>query len=209
MKQCPQCERTYADETISFCLADGQLLSPSYDSAATLPLTPTRATDGAATLILPVGPSPERARKIMRRNLIAGAVTVPIGFIGSLIAFSTQPNGDKPPLAVLIATAAVAGLVYAYFVWSAFWGYPKVWRWWRDFARKVFKFVSSRVEFKGVVLVLAIIVGLCLLGPALAAAFLYFYSLIWFGLAYSIFGGGIYQFLKTWKIAKSDVVSES
>jgi hypothetical protein len=208
MKQCPQCARTYADETISFCLADGQLLSPSYDSAATLPLTPARATDGAATLILPVALTPERAQKIIRRNWIAGAVTVPIGFIGSLIAFSTQPNGDKPPLAVLVGIAAVAGLVYAYLVWSAFWGFPKVWRWWRNFARKIFKFVTSR-EFQGAVLVLAIILGLCLLGPALAAAFLYFYSLFWFGLAYSIFGGGIYQFLKARKIAKSDVVSES
>jgi hypothetical protein len=31
MKRCPSCNRTYSDETISFCLADGALLSPSYD----------------------------------------------------------------------------------------------------------------------------------------------------------------------------------
>lgn len=36
MKQCPQCNRTYADETLTFCLADGALLSAPYDSAATL-----------------------------------------------------------------------------------------------------------------------------------------------------------------------------
>lgn len=31
MKKCPACNRTYADETLSFCLEDGSLLSASYD----------------------------------------------------------------------------------------------------------------------------------------------------------------------------------
>lgn len=35
MKQCPQCNRTYGDETLTFCLADGALLSAPYDPAAT------------------------------------------------------------------------------------------------------------------------------------------------------------------------------
>src|SRR5436190_3213193 len=40
MKQCPSCNRTYSDESISFCLADGALLSASYDSPkAEAPLT--------------------------------------------------------------------------------------------------------------------------------------------------------------------------
>lgn len=30
MKHCPTCNRTYSDETISFCLADGSLLSAPY-----------------------------------------------------------------------------------------------------------------------------------------------------------------------------------
>jgi TonB family protein len=33
MKRCPSCNRTYADESISFCLADGSLLSAPYDSS--------------------------------------------------------------------------------------------------------------------------------------------------------------------------------
>lgn len=33
MKRCPSCNRTYADETMSFCLADGSLLSAPYDPA--------------------------------------------------------------------------------------------------------------------------------------------------------------------------------
>lgn len=36
MKKCPQCNRTYADESFSFCLEDGALLSASYDPDTTL-----------------------------------------------------------------------------------------------------------------------------------------------------------------------------
>ena len=32
IKRCPECNRTYSDESISFCLADGALLSPPYDA---------------------------------------------------------------------------------------------------------------------------------------------------------------------------------
>ncbi len=31
MKKCPLCNRTYSDETLSFCLEDGSLLSASYN----------------------------------------------------------------------------------------------------------------------------------------------------------------------------------
>jgi hypothetical protein len=31
MKKCPECSRTYSDDTLSFCLEDGALLSASYD----------------------------------------------------------------------------------------------------------------------------------------------------------------------------------
>lgn len=38
MKKCPTCSRTYADETLSFCLEDGALLTPAFDSKETLVL---------------------------------------------------------------------------------------------------------------------------------------------------------------------------
>jgi hypothetical protein len=38
MKRCPECNRTYSNESFSFCLADGALLSAPYDSDATLAL---------------------------------------------------------------------------------------------------------------------------------------------------------------------------
>jgi hypothetical protein len=43
MKTCPTCSRTYADETLSYCLADGALLSASYDPEATMILPDIQA----------------------------------------------------------------------------------------------------------------------------------------------------------------------
>ncbi len=66
MKRCPQCNRTYADETITFCLADGTLLSAPYDPGATqiLPssheLLPTKAAVPNKHLESPVVTSPRR-----------------------------------------------------------------------------------------------------------------------------------------------------
>ena len=42
MKECPLCKRTYADETLTFCLVDGSVLSPPYD--ATNPDVPPQPT---------------------------------------------------------------------------------------------------------------------------------------------------------------------
>jgi len=35
LKRCPTCDRTYSDQTISFCLIDGSVLSAEYDPEAT------------------------------------------------------------------------------------------------------------------------------------------------------------------------------
>src|SRR5215212_10288495 len=59
MKRCPVCNRTYSDESLSFCLADGGLLSASEGPEA-------RATaDAQETLALPA------------REVAAGAPTAP------------------------------------------------------------------------------------------------------------------------------------
>jgi hypothetical protein len=44
MKACPTCNRTYADDTFTFCLNDGALLSAPYDPKATL-ILPSRRTN--------------------------------------------------------------------------------------------------------------------------------------------------------------------
>ena len=44
MKSCPTCNRTYSDDSFTFCLSDGALLSAPYDPQATL-ILPSRHTD--------------------------------------------------------------------------------------------------------------------------------------------------------------------
>ena len=43
MKSCPTCNRTYSEDSFTFCLNDGALLSAPYDPHATL-VIPTRDT---------------------------------------------------------------------------------------------------------------------------------------------------------------------
>ena len=52
MKRCPTCNRTYADETITFCLDDGSLLSAPYDPDKTIPNTPRHSFESAPTEVL-------------------------------------------------------------------------------------------------------------------------------------------------------------
>jgi cell division septation protein DedD len=52
MKQCPACNRTYADESLTYCLADGSLLSAPYDPEATQRIPHPRITN-APTEALP------------------------------------------------------------------------------------------------------------------------------------------------------------
>ncbi len=76
MKSCPTCNRTYADETLTFCLADGSLLSAPYDSEATQRIPPLRITN-AQTEILP-SPHSEAVRP--------NRIPWPIYFIIALLA---------------------------------------------------------------------------------------------------------------------------
>ena len=203
MKRCPACNRTFSDETLSFCIADGQLLSPSYDSPVTLPLAPARATDGAVTEILPTALTPERAGQIIRRNRIAGLVGIPIGAIIMLVTLSSNPQQSNEPVWTWIVAATFGALVYGYMFWSSFFGFPKVWSWWRTPVRKLYE-LANRIEFNSAVTIVLMLLGLFALVPAIALVVIYFYSLFWVGLFYSFFGGGIYQFLKARNAARAN-----
>lgn len=52
MKSCPKCQRTYADDEMSFCLADGTLLSAPYNHPSTQRIS-AQQTNATDTLILP------------------------------------------------------------------------------------------------------------------------------------------------------------
>ena len=58
MKRCPQCNRTYTDDALSFCLDDGSPLvrtsaPPSYDASATLQYPQARDTSPPPTIAYP------------------------------------------------------------------------------------------------------------------------------------------------------------
>ncbi len=57
MKRCPTCDRTYADDSTTFCLADGSLLSAPYDPEATQRI-PARLTNPPPTEVLTNGTPP-------------------------------------------------------------------------------------------------------------------------------------------------------
>jgi hypothetical protein len=53
IKECPICKRTYADTSITFCLADGSLLSAPFDPEATQHLPVSHHTEPQPTLVVP------------------------------------------------------------------------------------------------------------------------------------------------------------
>lgn len=55
MKNCPICNRTYSDDTFTFCLNDGALLSAPYDPPAPKP-SPYYRTDPPPTEVMPAHP---------------------------------------------------------------------------------------------------------------------------------------------------------
>jgi hypothetical protein len=52
IKECPTCKRTYSDERITFCLADGSLLSAPFDSEATQHLPASNNTNQPPTEVM-------------------------------------------------------------------------------------------------------------------------------------------------------------
>jgi PAN domain len=52
MKTCPTCSRTYADDTLNYCLDDGSTLATHYDQVQARSLPPTRLASPAPTEVL-------------------------------------------------------------------------------------------------------------------------------------------------------------
>lgn len=66
MKRCPQCDRTYADDKTTFCLADGALLSPSYDPDATQRITELHDVNLPPAKVAPATVSPTMTLEALR-----------------------------------------------------------------------------------------------------------------------------------------------
>jgi hypothetical protein len=75
-----------------------------------------------------------------------------------------------------------AALLVGYIMWALFWGVPPVWRWWRKRSAHLWTGCS--------------VMG-CLFTLSVSLAL--FLSSAWF---YSLFGGGIYEFVKCLRSAR-------
>lgn len=200
MKHCPQCQRTYSAETISFCLEDGQLLIGDYQAAVTLPLTSARATNEEPTLVMRPPVSPKVAQKRIRTLWIVGGIVALCGFIFYLVLFATLAGKeDTPPIALMLVSSLLGGVIYGYLIWSVCWALPVVWKWWRDITKEPLRQLANKVRFNWAV----ILVVLLLLGPALTLFTLYFWVPFLAGIVYGFFGGGIYHFIQFRRIARS------
>ena len=109
MKRCPTCDRTYADDSTTFCLADGSLLSAPYDPEATQRI-PARLTNPAPTEVLTnstpppqvlpyysAQPYPPPRKSSAARYLIAAsaALLVIVG-IFALVKFGRKSSPSNP-----------------------------------------------------------------------------------------------------------------
>ncbi|MDX6384112.1 MAG: hypothetical protein QOK48_1685 [Blastocatellia bacterium] len=109
MKRCPSCNRTYSDETISFCLADGALLSPSYDPSS---------EQAPPTEIMPAPDRSPVPPTQASKNVIPTITSFPLTRDSSAEeAADSRPVRKSRPLvwiaAAFIGVAVVAGIVLA------------------------------------------------------------------------------------------------
>jgi hypothetical protein len=121
MKQCPQCKRTFTDET-TFCLDDGTRLQAPYDPQATLILPESRLTN-AAPIVVPPPQSlePQIIRQGVRPAIVYGLVALLALVIGggAVALFYERGNGsgtsdnskqaELPPVASPVPTPSDAG----------------------------------------------------------------------------------------------------
>jgi|ERR1044071_824485 hypothetical protein len=117
MKLCPTCNRTYADDSITFCLADGALLSASYDPNATQRI-PARLTNPPPTEVLTAQPAPTevmppylpQAQPVRANNstkyLLAALVLILVG--GGILAVVLL-NQNKPSTSSSMYSSNAAG----------------------------------------------------------------------------------------------------
>ena len=128
IKTCPTCKRTYSDETISFCLADGALLSAPYDQSGppteVLPasLVPTHAAvqPTAMPTITAPPPKPPRVTRAdsaapasgaIKRLVLAAAVIMVLAML-SMVGYQilTRQLGQKETTASAVNANSVSVL---------------------------------------------------------------------------------------------------
>jgi len=106
MKRCPKCNRTEADDSLTFCRTDGTPLvrgsGAVSDSEGTLKLPPSQSTDTSETRVLPTGEAADRP-------------TAPTTMLEGGRASGGTPGLSKPKSrrGVALAAAAVIAVIVA------------------------------------------------------------------------------------------------
>ena len=94
MKSCSQCGRTYADESVAFCLADGSLLSAPYDANATLRMSPP--TNPTETEVLPSGSVSEPAKQGGNPLVLYVSIALIVLIVGGIVIAWIKSGGTEP-----------------------------------------------------------------------------------------------------------------
>lgn len=84
MKRCPTCNRTYADNALSFCLEDGALLSPEFDEEETVAFSKEY-------------PNPAETDPNFRTDKSVATVVSPRINTSPSEAFNAEPDFDAAP----------------------------------------------------------------------------------------------------------------
>lgn len=115
MKQCPACNRTYADDTQVYCLDDGSVLRLAYDPQATLRIPAARATDfpetqRPAVRSEPGYPSPPPSKRWPIYGLIALLFLILGGGVAALLILgysrTTSSGNNNQPTKVAASFSA-------------------------------------------------------------------------------------------------------
>jgi hypothetical protein len=106
MKSCPTCHRTFADGSLTFCLADGSLLSAPYDPEATQHLQLPH-TNPAETEVLPSAPQPTRQNNSSSlKYILVVLLALVVGGVGVVIWLGSRVKGTVPSPRTITATAS-------------------------------------------------------------------------------------------------------
>lgn len=120
MKACPTCKRTYADETLTFCLVDGSILSAPYDPHETLHIPAPRSTAPAPTEIFNPAPGASDLR-VPSLSTIQSPQPPPF-YTAKQQAPLKEKHGGKPWVAISIGICLAlifAGGIVLSLIWFA------------------------------------------------------------------------------------------
>jgi TolB-like protein/Flp pilus assembly protein TadD len=99
MKHCPECNKNYADPTISFCLEDGSSLifGPAVEEPQTAIISGKQSSEAATRTFEPAPVSNPSYSQISanRRSIVLGAVILFVAAIGIGAYFYYRPNPSR------------------------------------------------------------------------------------------------------------------